>query len=85
MDVPANSPLRASQPVSASEAPSVTWDSPTKPGAVSGKTTLLAVSDTSNGGQCRKVRQAVTRNGQESFEDVQMCKTAGGSWQQVQA
>lgn len=85
MDVPASSPLRASQPVAASEAPSVVWDSPTKPGVVSGKTTLLQVSDTSNGGQCRKVRQAVTRNGQESFEDVQMCKSPGGAWQQVEA
>jgi len=85
MDVPASSPLRSSQPVAPSEAPSVVWDSPTKPGVVSGKTTLLQVSDTSNGGQCRKVRQAVTRNGQESFEDVQMCKSPGGSWQRVDA
>jgi surface antigen len=87
MEVPASSPLR-SQAAAASppaEAPAVVWDSPTKPGVVSGKTTLLQVADTGNGGQCRKVRQAVTRNGQESFEDVQMCKQPGGSWQQVQA
>lgn len=89
MEVPAQSPLRAPAAATASappaNAPSAVWDSPTKPGVVSGKTTLLAVSDTNNGGQCRKVRQAVTRNGQESFEDVQMCKQPGGAWQQVQA
>ncbi len=83
MDVPASSPLRSPSAAWESEAPSVSWESPTQPGEVSGTTTLLAVADTANGGQCRKVRQAVTRNGRESFEDVQMCKTQGGSWRQV--
>lgn len=85
MDVPSYSSLRAASAGDAptAESPSVDWESPTKPGVVSGKTTLLKVSDTASGGQCRKVRQAVTRNGQESFEDVQMCKQPGGGWQPV--
>jgi surface antigen len=92
MEVPASSPLRTaptSTTVAAApppaDAPTVAWDSPTNPGVVSGKTTLLAVNATANGGECRKMRQAVTRNGQESFEDVQMCKSAGGGWQPMQA
>jgi hypothetical protein len=34
-----------------------------------------------SGATCRKVRQSVTRNGRETFEDVQMCKSPGGGWQ----
>jgi hypothetical protein len=66
-----------------SSAPTAVWESPTNPGAVSGKTTLLQVTEAPNGGQCRTMRQSVTRNGQESFEDVRMCKTPGGAWEQA--
>lgn len=84
-DVPYNSPLRAPGAASSysppADAPSAVWESPTNPGVVSGKTTLMAVSETPSGASCRKVRQVVMRNGRESTEDVQMCKVPGGGWQ----
>jgi surface antigen len=86
-DIPASSPLRAAAAQNASAppagAPSAVWESPTNPGTVSGRSTVLAVSDAPSGAQCRKVRQSVTRNGRESFEDVQLCKAPGGGWEQT--
>lgn len=86
-DVPASSPLRAPSAQSASAppsgAPSAVWESPTNPGAVSGRSTVLAVSDAPSGAQCRTVRQSVTRNGRESYEDVRLCKSPGGGWEQT--
>jgi surface antigen len=81
--VPANSPLRdrSAAYAPAPDAPSAVWESPTNPGTVSGRSTLLSVSEMPSGATCRKVRQSVTRNGRETFEDVQMCKSPGGGWQ----
>jgi surface antigen len=88
VEVPRNSPLRSSNGAYAApaSAPSSVWTSPTNPTTVSGKTTLLQVADTGGGGECRTVRQLVVKNGQETSEDVKLCRqSASGGWQQVQA
>lgn len=87
MDVPANSPLRSSSvreygPAPA-YAPSSNWTSPTNPGSVSGKSTLVEVSNTSGSGECRTVRQLVIRNGQETSEDARFCRSnPSAPWKQ---
>jgi surface antigen len=85
--VPSNSPLRyqsaTNSPEAMRTAPSVDWTSPTNPQTVSGKTTLLEV--TQNGqGECKTVRQLVVRNGQRTSEDARFCRAnASSPWTQA--
>lgn len=87
MDVPANSPLRSSNvreygPAPA-YAPSSNWTSPTNPDSVSGKSTLVEVSNNGRAGECRTVRQLVIRNGQETSEDARFCRAnPSAPWKQ---
>lgn len=78
MEVPTTSPLRtaasAPAPAPVANAPSASWESPTKPESVSGKTTLLQVASTGGQGECRTVRQLVVKDGQEMSEDARFCR-----------
>jgi surface antigen len=79
--VPYNSPLRSPNAAmeTAPGAPSSSWTSPTHPESVSGKSTLVEVSSTNGGGECRTVRQLVVRNGKETSEDTRFCRISPSS------
>lgn len=89
-EVPSNSPLRASASYStqaaAAVAQPVQWTSDTRPGTVSGRSTLLKVSSDGSGGECRTVQQLAVVDGQEDVQDVQYCRSSpNAQWAKVDA